>query len=111
VSEIINSLLSSPFFYLAVCVLLLVVIFRKQLASLIDRTTEASGKLGEDGIEGVLKASSQFDENKKSGEAGLGVDMNDVSLDGASEISSIKGNVKLDKVRLDKNSKIGKIES
>ena len=111
-NDILVSLFSSPLFYALLIVLVLAVIFHKQIGGFIERMTSAEGKIDKEGVQGKLQAapppSAATPTSVPSPTPGS-VDMEDVLLDHASEIDEITGKVKMKNVVLDEKSKIGKI--
>jgi hypothetical protein len=119
-NDILKLLLSSPWFWIVLVLMILILAFRPQLARLIDRTQRARAEASKEGAKIEIEAASPSAAEKPS-DASLPasatpaspvrgkVDMQDVLLDHASEIDEIKGQVKMKDVILDEKSKIGKI--
>jgi hypothetical protein len=91
---------------------------------MIDRTHKAKAKAGKDGAEfefesnpdtapiepKTTEAVNPIEPGKTESDFVHGVKMKDVLLDNASEIEGIEGNVDIDNLTLDRNSRIGKIK-
>jgi len=120
----IQLLLTSPWFWIVLVLIILIVAFRPQLARLIDRTQKARAEAGKEGARIELEApvppsektpaatpsSTSQDTTPPPPPAPGSVTMKDVLLDHASEIGEIEGRVEMDNVILDERSKIGKIK-
>ncbi len=123
--QLFNMLVQTPWPWIILGLFLVFIFFRRSIERLIDRTQKAKAKATKGGAEiefesfskpdisdpaileeGATKKPEPLDPGNRPG-----VEMKDVLLDNSSEIDEVVGNVKIDNLTLDRNSRIGKIKS
>lgn len=85
---VVENLLTSPIFWGALIVIIVILIFRGPIGGFISRATEASGKVDKTGISGAFKAAAPGESgastssNLPTKRIGGGVDLEDVESTG-----------------------------
>ena len=80
---VVENLLTSPIFWGALILLVVIFVFRGPISGFIGRATEASGKVDKTGISGGLKAAAPGESGVAAAKSpGGGVDLEDVESTG-----------------------------
>jgi len=117
---VLMMLTKTPWPWIIVSLLLLLIFFRGPISRMIDRMQKAKVKAGVDGAEiefegdsdvlTIDQATSSSELNKTDPQIVKSIKMKDVLLDHASEIDEIEGDVDIENLTMDHNSRIGRIK-
>ena len=120
--DAIISIFSTPWPWIVIIVLLLIVFFREQIGEFISRIKKAEAGAKADGFEVKIDTSDDKEEiknnngtkhnEKKSSQPNKGeISMEDVEVKKKSRISKLRGNIKMKNVKLDDESGIEDIQA